>query len=397
MNAEADRDAPPLRCTDVPSGSIVVFRRRLLAWSETFVARQALVLPTLRATFAGLSTDPSGLALLGDAARHTLAGSARHPRLARWWLSAFDRVDPDWVRAIAAERPMLVHAHFASSGASALPLARALGVPLIVTFHGYDVLQRGQGRRALARRRRVFEEAERLVAVSEFLRDALLEAGAPPERTVRHYIGTDVPGDLPDERARSGSPPTIVFVGRLVAHKGCADAIEAFARVRAALPAARLRVLGDGPERAALEARARAVGAEVTFLGVCPPHRVRAELAAARVLCNPSRTGSDGWQEAFGLVYVEAQALGTPALGYASGGVPEAIEHGVTGWTVPEGDVDALSERLVALLSDDALHARMSLAARRRVRERFDLRVQCASLEALYADAVADAAARKRH
>ena len=369
-----------------------MFRRRLLAWSETFVARQALALPTWRATFAGLSTDPSGLALLGDASRHALAERARRPRLARWALSALDRPDPAWVRAIAAERPSLVHAHFASSGASALSLARALDVPLVVTCHGYDVLQAGQGRRAEARRRRVFAEADRLIAVSDFLREAMLAVGAPAERTVRRYVGTDVPAAaLPDTDLAPGTsptPPRIVFVGRLVAHKGCADALEAFRHVRAAIPDARLRVLGDGPERAALEARGRDVG-NVDFLGVRPPHEVRAELAAARALCNPSRVGADGWQEAFGLAHIEAQALGTPALGYATGGVAEAIEDGVTGWAVPEGDVRALAARLVALADDDALHRRTAAAARRRVRERFDVRDRCAELETLYGDVVA--------
>jgi len=84
----------------------------------------------MRASFAGLATDPTGLALLGQAPCHTLANSVRYPRIARWLLSAFDRVDPEFVRVVAAEEPLLVHAHFASSGASALPLARALGVPL---------------------------------------------------------------------------------------------------------------------------------------------------------------------------------------------------------------------------------------------------------------------------
>lgn len=369
---------------------MVVFRRRLLAWSETFVAAQALALPRWRATFAGLSTDPAGLHLIGDRERFTLDAIARRPRLARWRLSALGLPDARWVAAIRATRPRLVHAHFASSAATALPLARALGVPLVATFHGYDVLDTSAGRRALARRARVFEQAALMTADSDFLRDALVRAGAPAGRVVRHYVGTDTgAGAAPDADAGTGSStagtdaPLVLFVGRLVAHKGCGDLLDAFARVRGALPDARLRVLGDGPERAALERRAAGIG-HVEFAGVRGPEEVRRELARARVLCAPSRASAEGWREAFGLVFIEAQATGVPVVSCASGGIVEAVADGESGFLVPEGDVPAIAERLLRLLTDDALHARMARAGRARTVERFDLRRQCAVLETLY-------------
>ena len=373
--------------------TVIVFRRRLLAWSETFVAAQALALPTWRPVFAGLSRDASGAALLEGRPCHLLDEHAPHPPLARLALSAAARVPKGWRDAIAAERPRLVHAHFVSSGVAALPLARALGVPLVVTVHGYDVLDTRLSGRDRRRRAALFEAAARVTANSDFLLERLLALGCPPDKAVRHYVGTDTSVDLDTEAAREAARdalPRVLFVGRLVAHKGCHDAMEAFARVRAAMPEARMSILGDGPERAALERRAEAIGG-IEFRGVQPPAAVRRALSEAWVMCCPSGFGSDGWQEAFGLVFIEAQARGTPVVSYRTGGIGEAIEDGVGGYAVEPGDLDALTTRLRALLGDPALRRGMGEAGRARVVAGFDIGSQGAVLEGIYADVVAAA------
>ena len=365
---------------------VLVFRRRLLAWSETFVARQARGLPTRPAAFAGLGEDRSGRGLLGDAPVYLQDEWAARPRLARWRLSLSGRPDPRWLEAIRAARPALVHAHFVSSGVRARALADALGVPLVVTCHGYDVLDETLGRRARARRAALLAAADRIVAVSDFLAERTVALGAPRARVVRHHIGTPLGAPRPDGAPAPG--PHALFVGRLIPAKGCAHALEAFARVRARLPGATLEVIGDGPERAALERRAASIGG-VRFRGVLGPVELEAAWRTARALCNPSRAGANGWREAFGLVFVEAQAAGVPAIGYASGGVVEAVADGEGGYTVPEGDVAALAERLHAVLADDALHAALARAGRARVERRFDLAVQCRALEGIYRDVLA--------
>ena len=332
--------------------------------------------------FAGISREPSGAALLDGRAAYLLDEHTRRPALARLALSAAGRVAPRYLAALAAERPALVHAHFLSSGVAALPIARALGVPLVVTVHGYDVLDTRVSARDARRREALFARAARLVAVSDFLRERLLALGCPPAKAVRHYIGTDL--DEPDETARDPSP-RVLFVGRLVAHKGCRDALEAFARVRAARPEARLSIVGDGPERAALERRAREIGG-VEFHGVLPPPAVRHALARAWVLCNPSGVGDHGWQEAFGLVFIEAQARRTPVVSTRTGGIGEAVADGTSGYTVASGDTAALAERLLALLGDTGLRRRMGAAGRERVAERFDIAEQGVALERLYTD-----------
>ena len=373
---------------DASKPTVIVFRRRMLAWSETFVARQALALPTWRPVFAGISRDTSGEALLDGRTCLLLDEHARHPALARLVFSASGRLPARWRNAITAEQPRLIHAHFVSSGVSAMPLARALGVPLVVTVHGYDVLDRRISARDQRRRLALFEMAACVIANSDFLLERLLALGCPPAKAVRHYVGTDIIADerTTDEReALRDSRPRVLFVGRLVAHKGCHDALEAFARVRACVPEARMSILGDGPERAALERRATEIGG-VDFHGVQPPEAVRRALTEAWVMCCPSGYGSDGWEEAFGLVFIEAQACRTPVVSYRTGGIGEAVENGVGGYTVTPGNLDELTHRLGSLLGDEALRRSLGESGRARVVKEFDIVAQGAVLERLYED-----------
>ncbi len=366
--------------------TVVVFRRRMLAWSETFVARQALALPTWRPVFAAISRDASGEALLEGHACHLLDEHARHPGLARLALSASGYLPRRWRDTLIAEKPKLIHAHFVSSGVAAMPIARALDVPLIVTVHGYDVLNRRLSIRDRRKRSLLFETAACVTADSDFLLQRLLSLGCPAEKAVRHYVGTDIGADWQsaDERdALRDDVPHVLFVGRLVAQKGCHDALEAFAQVRATMPEARMSILGDGPERSSLESRAKEIGG-VEFLGVQPPATVRLALSQAWAMCCPSGYGTDGWQEAFGLVFIEAQACRTPVVSYRTGGIGEAIEDGVGGYTVAPGDLDALAERLRAILGDPALRQRMGEAGRARVMRDFDIAAQGAVLESIY-------------
>jgi glycosyltransferase involved in cell wall biosynthesis len=173
-------------------------------------------------------------------------------------------------------------------------------------------------------------------------------------------------------------------VGRLVEKKGVAYALEAFARVRARVPEARLRVVGDGPLRGRLEARAEALGVSeaVTFVGVLDAEGVRAEMAAADLLTAPSVTGARGDRESGVIVLKEAAATGLPAVGTRHGGIPEIIEDGTTGFLVGERDVDALASALSALVEDPALRRRMGAAARAKIEREYDTVRQNARLEA---------------
>ena len=253
-----------------------------------------------------------------------------------------------------------------------------------MTFHGYDVTQLAEDPRTGARYRRqlaqLFADAEALVAVSGFIRDRLLALGAPPEKVVTHFIGIPLQPlpDLPPVAAR------LFFVGRLVAKKGVADLLDAVGALPGHLRRTPVEVFGDGPLREQLEQRAEALGLAVTFHGHRPAAEVSRAYRAGGIFCGPSRRSERGDAEGLGMVFVEAAAAGLPVVAYRHGGVPEAVEDGVTGLLVPEGDVAALSAALARVLTDPALARRLGAAGRRSAEQRFDVVRQTALLEDLY-------------
>ena len=169
--------------------------------------------------------------------------------------------------------------------------------------------------------------------------------------------------------APPGAPPDldVVSVNRLVAYKGTADLLEAFACVRAARPGARLLIIGDGPERAVLEARARRpdlVGG-VVFAG--QRSDLPQQLARARVFTLLSH--DEGTPNAI----LEAMAAGLPVVATAIAGSAEAVEDGVTGRLVPARDPAAAAAALLGYLADPQLAAAHGEAGRRRVLDQFTL------------------------
>jgi glycosyltransferase involved in cell wall biosynthesis len=123
----------------------------------------------------------------------------------------------------------------------------------------------------------------------------------------------------------------------------------------------RLSVAGDGEARAEVMAAFAGLEGRVTWLGQLAPEAVQALMARGSVFVWP------GLNEAFGMAYLEAQAAGLPVAAFASGGVPEVVEDGVTGFLVPAGDTGALAAAVAVLLTDAEGRARMSAAARARV------------------------------
>jgi glycosyltransferase involved in cell wall biosynthesis len=108
----------------------------------------------------------------------------------------------------------------------------------------------------------------------------------------------------------------------------------------------------------------------------------------ATVFSTTSVVAGSGDAEGFGMVFAEAQAMGLPVASFASGGIPEAVEHGVTGLIVPERDVDALANNILMLLSNRDLWQRFSIAGQERVKRLFDLQKQTAKLEAIYQEVI---------
>ena len=226
-------------------------------------------------------------------------------------------------------------------------------------------------------------EGRLFLAVSEYIKGRLVEAGFPHEKIVVHHNGVDTGLFRPDPGAER--EPIVLFVGRLVEKKGCEYLVRAMARVQEAVPEAELVVIGTGPLRARLEELAGETLRRHRFLGALPPEEVRVWMGRASVLSVPSVTASTGDAEGFGLVFAEAQATGLPVASFDGGPIPEVVAHGETGFLAPERDWQALAGYVSRLLEDGDLRRRMGERGVERVRDRFDLAARTRALEEIYA------------
>lgn len=365
----------------------LIFRKRLLPWSETFIAAQGGALERYRPVFVGYHLLEHASTLLDGRETVTMSAYSHFPALSKAALKGLGWVTPRWRRALASQRPAILHVHFGVNASAAMPIMRTLGIPFVVTYHGMDITVRRTGSRVRRRRAKIFATADRIIAVSDFIADQLRAAGCPDSKLTVHYIGVDTnrfaPGDPAD-----GKDARILFAGRLVEKKGVIHLLRALPRVQQAVPNAELVVAGDGGLRATLEAEARRLRVRSQFLGVQTSDQMRTLMRESAVLCAPSVVARSGDAEGLGMVLAEAQATGTPVVAFDSGGAGESVVHGVTGFTVPERDERALANSLTEILAFPERRRRMSSAARAHILENFDLIRQTAKLERIYDEAL---------
>lgn len=367
---------------------VAVYRNTLILATETYIRSQGESLTRYGSFYVGMRRASRSLELPSERVfLLNRGGAAGRARELAWQVLG---VSPRLVGAVRDRRPALIHAHTGIDGGAALPLARRLGLPLVVTYHGFDATasdraMRERGRRYkvyLRRRETLKREARLFIAVARTIRARLIEHGFPEDRIVLHHIGVDTELFRPDPAV--AREPAVLFVGRLVEKKGVPHLVTAMREVQARVPEADLVIVGTGALRRTLERQARDLGVRARFLGFVSPEELRAWMNRARALCVPSVTASTGDEEGVPVVAQEAMAMGLPVVGSRSAGIPEAISDGTNGFLAPEGDAAALVSPLHALLTDAPLWERMSRAALERVRDRFNLRTQMAALEEIY-------------
>lgn len=272
-------------------------------------------------------------------------------------------------------RPDLVHAHFATEPtAAARRLAAERGLPFTFTAHGYDVYRRPPA--DFADRARA---AAGVVTVSHAnSRYITATFGVAGGRIHVIPCGVDTAWFTP--RPEAGDTPLIVCVARLREVKQLDLLLRACAILRDRGTVFRCRIVGEGPERAALERLRQELqlGTAVALPGAAEQNEVRRWWQQASVAALSSRT------EGMPVSLMEAAACGVPAVAPAVGGIPELIADGVTGFVTLPGDAQALAGALHDVLVKEPLRARMRIAARRRAEARFSRASQVDRLLALW-------------
>ena len=268
----------------------------------------------------------------------------------------------------------LLHVHYAIPHAASSYLARQMlpsgSVKTVTTLHGTDITLVGQDPSFWPLTKFVIEQSDGVTAVSEFLRAETRSVFSVESdiQVIPNFVDTDVFKPQPELRDRNSlaehGEKILFHASNFRAVKNIETVVRVFAEVRARVPC-RLVLVGDGPERGPAEALSRELGvaADVVFLG---SRESMAELMAmADVLLLPSE------HESFGLVALEAMSAGTPVVATNRGGLPELIEHGVTGFLHDPQDVLGQSQSTLALCRDPELSQRIGAAAREVAQERY--------------------------
>ena len=276
------------------------------------------------------------------------------------------------------------------------PTLRHAGAQRIVALtHGHEVWWAGvPGARHMLRQ--VGDSCDVLTYVSEWCREQIAPALSPTAaaRMVRLSPGVDTERFYPGcggagVRSKLGiadEAPVVVCTARIVRRKGQDTMVRAWPQVIADVPDARLLLVGDGPHRARVEDLAESLGVvdSVTFTGSVPWEEVPAYTDAGDVFAMPCRTRLFGLEpEAFGIVSIEAAACGLPVVVGRSGGAPETVLEGETGFVVDPCHVDALAGRLVGLLMERPRSLLLGIRGRAFVRRMWNWDVAAETLSAL--------------
>jgi colanic acid/amylovoran biosynthesis glycosyltransferase len=285
------------------------------------------------------------------------------------------------------EKAQLLHIFFGHIAVHLLPLIRAWSKPSVVSFHGADVLvdmEKPAYRRAT---KQMLDAATRVFVRSASLQRAVIELGC--EENKIDVVRTGIP--LSEFPFRGREFPAnrewrFLQASRLVQKKGLATTLHAFTHFLGHYPRATLTIAGEGPMREELQELTRKLKIDdrVALPGFLPPEKLRDIYYASHIFLHPSETGSDGNQEGIPNAMLEAMATGLPVFATDHGGIPEAIESGVSGILVPERDYEALSQALLTAVQDRDLLARLARNGANAVAQKFDQQNQIRRLEEIY-------------
>jgi len=309
-----------------------------------------------------------------------------HPRVSI--VGTFDKMG----EAIAKVQPDILHAHFGPAGLWLLPTVIELQIPLIVMFLGYDASRLLRDPAMVTKYQVLFKYATKIVAVSQTLRDNLVQAGCPEEKVsvFRLSLDTDCFNYTPIKEEQQ---VRFLTCSRHVEKKGLTYVIKAFAQLVAELGnRVALRIIGGGPLSEALKEQAAPLieSGHIEFIGPQPSSVVLKEMKKCHIFIQASVTAANGDLEGTPTVIAEALAIGRPVLGTYHSGIPEMIQHEQTGLLSPEKDVNELAKNMKRLALDSSLREKMGAEGRKFVAEEFSAAKLRDKLALLYQKEIAE-------
>ena len=289
--------------------------------------------------------------------------------------------------SLQGSNAQLLHIFFGHIAVHLLPLIRQWPKPTIVSFHGADVLVDMEKPAYRHATKQMLDAVTRVFVRSDSLGRAVVDLGGDKNKI--NVVRTGIPLEefpLREREFPANDEWRFLQASRLVQKKGVATTLHAFTHFLGHYPRATLTIAGEGPMREELQELTRKlkIDARVALPGFLSPEKLREIYYASHIFLHPSETGSDGNQEGIPNSMLEAMATGLPVFATDHGGIPEAIENGVSGILVPEGDYEALARELLTAAGDPHLLSRLARAGAEVVATKFDRQAQIQRLEQIY-------------
>ena len=349
------------------------------AWSETFIAAHIDRLQKVELLISG-----------GVPPRNTSHGAplARTQGIGGYW----DRLMgkrfggvPDLIRhrlaqRLRTERPDVVLAEYGNMGAEIMSSCEAAGVPLVVHFHGFDAHRNDYVAR-YGNYAEMFRYASALVVVSRAMEQRLLELGADREKVIYNCYGIDVDRFVPGRPDQA--PPHFLAIGRFAEKKAPHLTIEAFSRVVAQRPEAKLTMVGQGRlwERCKQLVQGRGLQNSVDLCGVKRPAEIVELFHRSRAFVQHSVVTESNDHEGTPLAVLEAMATGVPVVSTRHAGIADVVAHGERGLLCAEHDMEAMAANMIQLIDEPARALTMGQAGRAYVEVSHRVDVQVNNLQ----------------
>src|SRR4029078_3626712 len=285
----------------------------------------------------------------------------------------------------------LMHIYFGHTGVHLLPFIEQWDKPCVVSFHGADVAHKPEIKDYPGKLRRLFNAVPLVFARSQSLADRLIHLGVPTEKLSINRTGIPL-NEFPfvDRQPPSDGKWRVVQACRLIPKKGVATSLRAFAVFKKDNPKAEFYIAGKGPLQPELEMLADGLGIlrDVHFVGFLSQRKLLELYASSHLFLHPSEISANQDQEGVPNSVLEARAPGLPVVATRHGGIPEAVEHGRTGFLVAEEDHVGLANAMQLIAGSPLLLQEMGARAHATIEERFGQETQIDRLESFYEEAI---------
>ena len=316
----------------------------------------------------------------------------------KWIFKQISKKEKEFFTNVIFEKNIkLLHAHFGLDAWYFLSLKKETGLPLIVSFYGYDAYRLpkrffGIGRAVILKA--VFRNADAVVVPSEHMKKHLIGLGCSDDKVEVLPWGVDISHHVETLQCivstGRNNKTRFISIGRMVEKKGQVYLLDAFKKVLDRGIDADLTIIGSGPLKKKISKTLDKLGicGKVRVLDKMSNHAVIRELVSHNIYVQPSIEARNGDQEGIPTAIMEALYCGMPVIAATHSGIPEIIENNVSGILVPERDSEQLADAMEKLAKDTVLRIKFGENGRKTIEERFNAKKQIKKLEEVYKKAI---------